>query len=197
MDALRALAIAQSDLGDYTGASATLEQAITINAQIPSLYFERALYALQVGDANSATVAYYQVLAIRPENIKARLRLCELSSLLRESEQAIMYCSQVIERAPAYADGWYRLGREYFLVGDFEQARDTLHRCSSLQVMQDVPVSERRFECWYLQGQAAEILGDCDSLLATYREYQAMASESTVNGAWVYPPEGPPMCTGR
>ncbi len=197
IDALRALAIAQSDLGDYTGAIATVEQAIGLNGQIVSFYFERALYALQIGDADAATVAYYQVLALQPENVKARLRLCELSSLLRESEQAIMYCTQVVERAAAYAEGWYRLGREYFLIGSFEQARDTLHRCSSLQVMQDVPISERRFECWYLQGQAAEILGDCDSLVATYREYQAMAAESELNGVWIYPPEGPPMCSGR
>ncbi len=197
MDALRARAIAQSDLGDYASAITTIEQAIALNGQIVSFYFERALYALQIGDADAATVAYYEVLAMQPENVKARLRLCELSSLLRESEQAIMYCSQVVERAPAYADGWYQLGREYFLSGNFEQARDMLHRCSSLQVMQNIPISERRFECWYLQGQSAEILGDCDSLVATYREYQAMAAESEVGGVWMYPPEGPPMCSGR
>jgi hypothetical protein len=60
--------------------------------------------------------------------------------------------------------------------------------------MQNIPVDQRRFECWYLQGQAAEIVGDCPSLLATYNEYRAMAADQTVPQTWTYPPEGPPGC---
>ena len=41
--------------------------------------------------------------------------------------------------------------------------------------MQNVPISERRFECWYIQGQAAEIRGDCESLIAIYNEFRAIA----------------------
>lgn len=195
LDALRALAIAYSDLGNYQDAARTVERAIELNNKILLLYFERALYALQLGDADAATVAYYDVLVNDPENVKARLRLCELSSLLREREAAIDYCRQVTLRAPSWADGWYQLGREYFLQGNFREAQLHLNRCSSLQVMQNVPVSERRFECWYLQGQAAEILGDCDALVATYNEFLAMAADSNVQQTWTYPPEGPPGCS--
>ncbi len=134
------------------------------------------------------------MLVYDPENVKARLRLCELSSLLREREAAIRYCQQVTERAPAWADGWYHLGREYFLQGNFRLAQEHFHRCSSLQVMQNIPPEERRFECWYLQGQAAEILGDCENLLATYNEFRAMAIDPAVQQTWTYPPEGPPGC---
>ncbi len=194
LDGLRALAISYSDLGDYRSAVQAVERALALHNRLLPLYFERALYALQLGDADAATAAYFQVLAYDPANIKARLRLCELSSLLREREAALDYCGQVTERAPDWADGWYQLGREYFLQGDFRAAQAALHRCSSLQVMQNVPVSERRFECWYLQGQAAEILGDCPSLLATYNEFRAMAADAAVRQTWVYPPEGPPGC---
>jgi hypothetical protein len=65
-----------------------------------------------------------------------------------------------------------------------------------LQVAQNVPVPERRFECWYLQGQAAQINGDCPALIATYNEFRAMALDERVQQTWVYPPEGPPGCTG-
>ena len=41
---------------------------------------------------------------------------------------------------------------------------------------EDVPVDERRFECWYIQGQAAEILGDCPNLIALYNEFRAMTA---------------------
>ncbi|MCC6616212.1 MAG: tetratricopeptide repeat protein [Anaerolineae bacterium] len=195
MDAQRALAISYGDNGNYDGAVRSIENAINLNGRLTPLYFERALYALQLGDVDSATYAYMQVLALDPENVKARLRLCELSSLLREREAAIDYCTAVTERAPNWADGWYQLGREYFLQGNFEAAQTNLHQCSTLQVMQDIPVDERRLECWYLQGQAAEIRGDCPALLATYNEFRAMTLNSDITQTWTYPPEGPPGCT--
>jgi tetratricopeptide (TPR) repeat protein len=194
MDALRALAISYSDLGDYKTAIKTVERAISLNPRLITLYFERALYALQIGDADAATVAYFQIIAYDPGNVKARLRLCELSSMMRERDAAIDYCRQVTELAPNWSEGWYRLGREYFLQGNFQPAQENLHRCSSLQIMQDVPVEQRRFECWYLQGQAAEILGDCAGLVATYNEYRTMAADSALQQTWLYPPEGPPSC---
>jgi tetratricopeptide (TPR) repeat protein len=196
LEGQRAIAISYSDLGDYQKAVEAVERAIQANHYLIPLYFERALYALQIGDTDSATAAYFQVLTYDPENVKARLRLCELSSLLREHEKAIAYCTEVTTRAPDWADGWYQLGLEYFLQGDFKGAQTALHRCSSLQVMQNVPAAERRFECWYLQGQAAEILGDCDSLIATYNEFHAMAKDAAIQQTWTYPPEGPPGCAG-
>jgi tetratricopeptide (TPR) repeat protein len=194
MDAHRALAISLSDLGRYHEAAAAVDQAISHNSRLLVLHFERALYAMQVGDADAATAAYFRVLAFDPDNVKARLRMCELSSTLREYETAIRYCQEVTERAPAWADGWYYLGREYFLQGDFATAQQNLNRCTSLLVMQNVAIPERRFECWYLQGQAAEILGDCDGLLATYNEFRTMAASAALPQTWTYPPEGPSIC---
>jgi tetratricopeptide (TPR) repeat protein len=196
VDALRALALSQSDMGDYASARATVDRAISLNNHLPLLYFEKALYALQIGDVDSATQAYYQIVTFDPNNAKARLRLCELSSTMRERDSAVLYCSEVTRLAPSWADGWYQLGREYFLQGNFESARDSLHHCSVLQVMQGVPITDRRFECWYLQGQAAEILGDCESLVATYNEFRAMTADAVVQQTWTYPPEGPPGCMG-
>lgn len=196
LEGQRAQAISYSDLGDYQNAILSVERAIKLNRFLIPLYFERALYALQIGDTDSATAAYFQVLTYDPENVKARLRLCELSSLLRERNKAIQYCSEVTTRAPSWSEGWYHLGMEYFLQGDFKAAQDSLHRCSSLEVMQNVPVTERKFECWYLQGQAAEILGDCEGLIATYNEFRAMAKDAAIQQTWTYPPEGPPGCAG-
>ncbi len=194
VDALRALAIAYSDNGNYEAAVRSIEAAIQTQQSLIPLYFERALYAMQTGNADDATVAYFQVLTLDPTNVKARFRLCELSSMLREHESALRYCSEVTDLAPGWSDGWYQLGREYFLQGDFASAQENLHRCAALQAMQNVAVAERRFECWYLQGQAAQIRGDCEALLATYNEFRAMSADSAVQETWVYPPEGPPGC---
>ena len=194
VDVLRALSISYADLGNYSEAARTVEQAMRYNNKLLSLYFERALYALQLGDADSATVAYYEVMVHDPDNVKARLRLCELSGMRREHEAALRYCGEVTTLAPTWSEGWYQLGREHFLQGNFEDAQANLHRCSSLQVLQNVPTAERRFECWYLQGQAAQIRGDCAALVATYNEFRAMASNDSVRETWTYPPEGPPGC---
>lgn len=194
MDTQRALGIAYSDLGNYTSAALSVENAIAQNTHLIPLYFERALYALQLGDADAATVAYFKILAYDPNNVKVRLRLCELSSTMRERDAATRYCTAVTQLAPDWSEGWYHLGREYFLQGNFALAQDNLHRCSTLQVMQNIPISQRRFECWYLQGQAAEIRGDCTSLVATYNEFREMAANNAIPQTWTYPPEGPPGC---
>lgn len=196
LDALRALAISYSDTGSYADAERTVTQAISLNGSLITLYFEQAQYDLQLGNTDNATVAYFQILTHDDNNVKARLRLCELSSLLRERDAAIRYCQDVTKRAPSWAEGWYRLGMEYFLQGSFEQAQNDLHRCSTLQVLQNVPMSQRRFECWYIQGQAAEIRGDCADLIATYNEFRAMTADQQIQQRWTYPPEGPPGCTG-
>lgn len=194
VDALRAAALSYSNVADYQTAIDTVDRAIQLNPRLLPLYFEKALFALQLGNADMATQAYYQVLTFDGDNVKARFRLCELSSTMREREAALHYCQEVTQLAPSWPDGWYQLGREYFLQGNFAAARDSLHRCSTLQVIQGVPVSERRFECWYLQGQAAEILGDCRTLLTTYNEFRAMTADESVRQTWTYPPEGPPGC---
>lgn len=198
-DALRAHAITLSDTGRYTDAGRIVQQAIEVNSRLPLLYFERALYALQIGDFNTATVAYFQVLAQDAGNVKARLRLCELSSLIRETQTALSYCHDVTQRAPGWADGWHKLGREYYLLGDFASAQAALNRCTTLHIAQGTPPQDRPFECWYLQGQAAEQTGDCPAVHALYREFtemvqQAQASGSRILQTWTYPPEGPPPC---
>ncbi|HVU10121.1 MAG TPA: hypothetical protein VHD90_02540 [Phototrophicaceae bacterium] len=194
IDALRALAITDSDAGSYSDAINIVNQAIALNGNLLTLYFERAQYDQLLGDTDSATVAYFDVLTRDDSNVKARLRLCELSSLLRERDQAIQYCQAVTQRAPSWSEGWYQLGMEYFLEGDFKNAQDDLHRCSTLQVLQNVPVADRRFECWYIQGQAAQIRGDCVDLLATYNEFLSMNLDDQIKQRWTFPPEGPPGC---
>lgn len=193
-DALRAKAITLSDLGRYQDALNTVEEALTVNRRLIPAHFEKALYALQLAQGDAAAAAYFNVLAFDSQNVKARFRLCELSSSVRERDNAIRYCGEVTERRPDWAEGWYRLGREHFLNGNFRQAQQALSRCSALQIAQGVPIVERRLECWYLQGQAAEIVGDCEGLLGAYNEFLTMAVIGNLPQTWLYPPEGPAIC---
>lgn len=193
-DAYRVLALAQSDSGHYADAASAVETAISYNRRLVPLHFERALYAQQIGDMDTATAYYFNVIAFDENNTKARFRLCEVSSLLGERDAAIDWCMQVTELTPGWAEGWYWLGREFYLNGNWENTQSALNRCSTLEIAQSVPIEERRFECWYIQGQAAEVLGDCDSLIALYQEYQQMADSATLTQRWVYPDDMPPIC---
>lgn len=193
-DAYRVVAIAYSDLGQYTEAIETVEIAITHHRRLLALHFERALYAQQLGDMDSATAYYFNVIAFDETNAKARFRLCEISSLLGERDAAVDWCLQVTDAVPGWSEGWYQLGREYYLKGDWAQAQEALGRCSMLQVAQDMPIEERRFECWYIQGQAAEVLRDCETLIPLYEEYQTMALEADLAQSWVYPDGVPTVC---
>lgn len=195
VDALRAQAIAYSDLGRYNDALEAVNRAIEVNRRLIPLHFERALYAAQIGDNDTATATYFQVVAFDASNAKTRLRLCELFSSLRETELALRYCDEAVEIAPSWSEAWYQLGREFFLQGQYTSAQEALNRCTSLQVMQEVPIEDRRFECWYLQGQAAEVRGDCPALLAVYSEFREMAVRADLPETWTYPPEGPPGCS--
>jgi len=193
-EARRAVAISTADLGRYDEAGALMQSLIDDYRQVIPLYYERALYARQVSQAEIAENAYFAVLNMDEGNVKAHLRLCEYTNAIGERATARTQCTRVTELAPSLADGWYQLGRLHFLAGEFEQAQARLNRCSTLQVTQNTPPPERIFECWYLQGQSAEILGDCDALIATYNQFQIIAADPAVRETWTYPPEGPPMC---
>lgn len=194
LDAYRALALSLSDLGQPREAMQAIDQAIAQNDKLLALLFEKAVYAIQAGSFDTATATYFRILAFDPENVKARLRMCEMSIILRESDTALDYCAQVTERAPTWADGWYHLGREHYLRGDFSQAQNALNRCAMLQSLQEVPIRERTLDCWRLQGEIAELLGDCDVLTRTYAEYQSMVMLGGLRQTWTYPPEGPAIC---
>ena len=193
-DAYRVLAITYSDLGRYAEAATAADTAIGYHRRLIPLHFERALYAMQTGDTDTATAHYFNVIAFDDDNVKARLRLCEVSSTLRERSAAMTYCTDVTERAPGWSDGWYQLGREYFLQGDFDRAMHAFGRCSTLQVAHNVPLEDRRFECWYLQGQAAEVVGACETLRRVYDEFQRMDAQIDIPETWSYPPGGLPGC---
>lgn len=194
-DALRTYAVALGDLGRYADALTVSERAVKLNPRVPLANYERALFALQLGDFNTATTAYFHVLSHDPDNAKAHLRLCELSTVLRETDNAERYCLKTTEIAPGWADGWYRLGREHYLQGDFQAAQTYLNRCTRLQIAQNVPVPQRQFECWYLQGLAAEANGDCPALNKVYNEYITMTDGYDLPQTWTLPPEGPVVCT--
>ena len=194
VDSYRARAIAHGDQGNYQKALIDLDRAVTHNSRLIALHFEAAHFALQLSDIDRATVSYYRVMALDEGNVKVRVRLCELSNRLQERRSALRYCKAVTQLAPDWADGWHKLGREYYLSGDYGAAQGAFKQCARLQMEQDVDADELELACWYLQGQSAEIRGDCASLMAVYMEFLDLAKRAELPQTWSYPPGGPPIC---
>lgn len=194
MDARRVLAIALSDTGQYSDALQVVREAIALNQAMLPLHFEQALYAIHAGKPDGAVSAYYRIIAFDPNNVKARFRMCELNSSLGERGAAIQACREVTERAPEWLAGWYQLGREYFLQGEYSAAQRSFNRCVTLHDLYNVPISQRHYECWTWQGQAAEMIGDCVVLETLYNDYHRIFADQDNAPAWTYPPEGPPQC---
>ncbi len=190
------MAVAHGDLGNDRQALAELDHAIGFNSKLIPLHFEAAHFALQVSDIDQATVSYYRIMALDESNVKARVRLCELSNRLQERRSALRHCQEVAQLAPDWADGWHRLGREYFLSGNFSEAQDDFGECARLQKEQNASVDDLQLACWYLQGQAAEIRGDCASLTAIYQEFLDLVRRADLPQTWSYPPGGPSICSG-
>lgn len=194
LDSYRALAIAHGDQGNYRQALIKLDRAIEINNRLIALHFEAAHFALQFSDIDRATVSYYRVLALDEGNVKVRVRLCALSNRLQERKSALRYCKEVTQLAPDWAEGWHKLGREFFLSGSFGAAQAAFKTCARLQLEQDVDAEGLQLACWYLQGQSAEILGDCGSLMSIYGEFLDLVKRAELPQTWRYPPGGPPIC---
>ena len=194
LESHRTLAIAYGDLGIYRRAISELDHAVSHNDKLIPLQFETALYALQISDIDQATVAYYRIMALDEDNVKVRVRLCELSNRLQERKSALRYCHEVTQLAPMWVDGWYKLGREYFLSGDYALAQNAFNQCARLQTNGDVAIKDRQLECWFLQGQSAEIRGDCAALVTIYQEFLDMVKQGQLPQTWSYPPEGPRIC---
>ena len=178
LESHRTLAIGYGDLGNYRRAIAELDQAVSHNNKLVPLHFETALYALQISDIDRATVAYYRIMSLDEDNVKVRVRLCELSNRLQERKSALRYCHEVTQLAPVWVDGWYKLGREYFLSGQYTLAQNAFNQCARLQTEGDVAIRDRQLECWYLQGQSAEIRGDCAALVTIYKEFRDMVTQA-------------------
>ncbi len=188
IDGYRALAASYTALDNIPAALAALDDAISLNDKVAVLHYERAALT----DPETARASYLAVLAVDETNVLARVRLCALDEREGQHTAALASCEGATDLAPAWAPGWYQLGYTHYRHGDFAEAQANFHRCTTLQTMQSTAPEDLIFECWYLQGQAAEALGDCDALIETYTEFQGLAANFTQT--WTYPPEGPPTC---
>jgi tetratricopeptide (TPR) repeat protein len=154
--ARRSYAFALIWVGERDAAIAQLEQAIALNPNLTTPYFELAYQYLNADRPEEAIATYEMILSMQPNNARAYLRLCEAFWRVRDDAQALGYCDDALTTDPNYADAYAQRGQVRYSRRNYEGAIEDFEQC--------VALGSERIECWYIRGLAHYYLGgeDCD-----------------------------------
>jgi len=145
MDTQRARAISMVIWGRYDDALTAIDRAIEQNNHLLALYFERAEYAIHQGDADAATAAYFASWRWTPIMSKPVCGCVNCRAKLRESDARHAYCLEVHRALRPHGQTVGITWGESIFCRVILNAQESFHRCTSLQIVQNVPVEQRRF----------------------------------------------------
>ena len=140
-----------------------LEEAVALNPNLASPYFELAsMYRTIAFQDPSGGTEYYalaiatyeQVLAMQPNNAKAYLRMCEAYTQIGEHRRGQGYCDDALTLNPNYAQAYRALGQTQYPQRNYEGAIESFEKC--------IELGSEEIECYYLRGLAHYYLGQCD-----------------------------------
>ncbi|MDZ4768909.1 MAG: tetratricopeptide repeat protein [Chloroflexota bacterium] len=166
--ARRVYALALIWVGRRAEALDQLEQAVGLNPNLVSPYFELAsMYrALAVTDTAQgqdyyelAIATYEQVISMQPGNAKAYLRLCEAYTQIGEHRRAQGYCEDALGLRADYSEAWRALGQTQYPQRNYEGAIESFETCVALQSAR--AIVDQEIECFYLRGLSHYYLADC------------------------------------
>ncbi|MBI5668115.1 MAG: tetratricopeptide repeat protein [Chloroflexi bacterium] len=158
IDARRAYAYALIWVGQRDEAITQLEDAVTINPNLTTPYFELAVQYVARDEYELAVATYEKVLSLDPFNTKALLRLCETFSRIREDSQAEGYCEDAVRLDPNYMEAQRQLGVVRYNRRNYEGAVESLNTCLTLGTETRPP----DIQCYYINGLAHFYIADCD-----------------------------------
>jgi tetratricopeptide (TPR) repeat protein len=183
VDAYRAYAYALTWIGAREEAAQALERAIEIHPTLDFLYFEAAEKYRALENVPAAIQAYERVLAIKPTNTRALLRLCQTYLYMREDLRAEEYCTQALDIDPDYAAAWQQLGQVYYAESKFQESIDAYEKCVELEF--------DSIYCYYQRGLAHAYLDQCDQAVPLLQESMIRTESDRILG---HVREGLRMC---
>jgi len=78
-----------------------------------------------------------------------------------EAEQKIRFLKKALEASPQYLEAKLELGKTFFQIGNYDQAR--------IQLESALDIDSRNAEVWYWKGRAYQALGDTATAARSYR----------------------------
>ena len=152
--AYRAYSVPLIFTGRNSQAIEALEQAVSINPNLPGPYFELAAQYRAIDYQEMAVGIYRRVLDFEPDSAKAYLRLCETYAEVGEFQEGSKYCETALEINSSYASAWRMLGQLQYNRRNYEGAIESFDKC--------LLHGSSEIECYYILGWAHYILGHCD-----------------------------------
>lgn len=162
IEAHRAYAVSLIWVGLRDQAIQELEDAVNINPNLTTPYFELAGQYISGERYEEAVAAYEKILSMQPRNAKALLRLCEVYSRIGQDQQAQGYCDDALAIDTNYKEAYRQLGMVNFRRRNYEGAIENFNRC--------VGLGSEEIECYYLRGLAHYYLGECDQAWSILEE---------------------------
>lgn len=167
-EARRVYALALIWVGRREEALDQLEQAVGLNPNLVSPYFELASMYRNFANTDSvrgqefyemAIATYEQIIAMQPDNAKAYQRLCEAYIQPGEHRRGQGYCEDAIAIDPNYAQAWRALGQAQYPQRNYEGAIESFENCVRLE--SSWAMEDQEIECYYIRGLAHYYLADC------------------------------------
>jgi tetratricopeptide (TPR) repeat protein len=140
--------------GQYNLAVEQLEQAIAINPNITSPYFELASLYRRLNQDEMAVAIFERLIELDPNNAKAYLRKCETYAAAGLFQEGEPYCEKALDLDPQYADAYRMQGQLRYSRRNYEGSIESFNTCISL--------GSDAIECYYIRGLAHYFLGQCD-----------------------------------
>jgi len=131
---LAILAEVYTDLGDLDAAQAAIDRALQL-APDNFIVQRNDGYLMEAGyyDYDAAIDAYRRALQAAPTQVYAAFDLARVYHYNGDYQEEVETLRQIVERNPENAAAYYQLGNaQWTILGEFEQARNTLERCTSI-----------------------------------------------------------------
>ncbi|WP_171022330.1 tetratricopeptide repeat protein [Thalassotalea litorea] len=169
-DALHILAMAKLRLGSVKSGEQLFEQAIKVQSNNPSLYFNYANHLLSKGQFNKAVELYRKCLQLQPQNANAHYNLGLAATNAEDYNLALQHLQQAKKLQPKNLNIAIALGNAYKRNSDFDNAID--------QFDQVINEQADNFQAWFNKGSTLRTKGEPDAALACYQKIKKQGAQS-------------------
>ncbi len=131
--ALHFLGVIGIQTGDFSGAAALIEKAISADGAVPEFFCNLGLALQGKGELDRAILCFWRAVALRPDYAEAYNNLGSAFFSLGRHEEALENYQRSIEIKPGYAEAYYNLGIVLKDLGRPEEAAESYKRAIELK----------------------------------------------------------------
>jgi len=158
--ALNALAVIESEKGDYAQAEALLDRLLSAHPAFEKGYNTRGVLRLRLKRPADAEKDFLKVVSLNPDFAEAYGNLGDLCIMRRQYSAAADYYRKVLSLMPETPRGLYCLGKTLLMLGHHDEALRTLDAA--------LAIAPEYAEAYLAKGDSLRILGRYAEAVAAY-----------------------------